>query len=101
MGAIGVAWMGFPPAYPWPLERPATAAVLRAMVAAALGVTVLWCTGRPIDDGRAAGVLWRTPTGRNNIRSWISPTAVAGASVRPVPYPLGSTDPQLDPGEGG
>jgi hypothetical protein len=88
VAAVAVAWIGFPAAFAWPLERPESAAVVRAIVALAVGAAVIWVAGRPVGDGHATGLLWSTPTARNNIRPWIEPVAVAGASVRPVPYPL-------------
>lgn len=88
--ALAVAWFGFPPAHPWPLEPPGAAPILRATCAAILGLAVVWMTGRPTADGGAAGIVWRTPSARNNIRPWIEPTAVAGATIRPAPYPLES-----------
>ncbi len=88
--ALSVAWFGFPPAHPWALEPPTAASILRAACVAILGLAVVWMTGRPTADGGAAGVVWRTPTARNNIRPWIQPTAVVGANVRPTAYPLDS-----------
>jgi hypothetical protein len=88
--ALAVAWFGFPPAHPWLLEPPGAGSIFRAIAVAAVGLAVVWLTGRPVANGDAVGIVWRTPTARNNIRPWIEPTAVAGASARPIPYPLES-----------
>lgn len=88
--ALAVAWLGFPPPHPWPLEPVSASSILRAACAAMVGLALVWATGRPLAHGGAGGIVWSTPTARNNIRPWIEPTPVAGASVRPAPYPLES-----------
>lgn len=99
VAALAIAWFGFPPAHPWPIEPPNSASILRATCAAILGLAVVWMTGRPTADGGVAGVVWRTPSARNNIRPWIEPTAVAGATIRPAPYPLESRARRPAPGD--
>jgi hypothetical protein len=89
--ALAIAWIGYPSAYAWPLEPATMGTVVRALVAATAAVAFVWVAGRPLSDDRASAILWLTPSAVNNIRPWVEPTTIAGASTTPTAIDLMQT----------
>jgi hypothetical protein len=82
--AAAVAWFGYPPAFVHKLGEMETASWVRLFGTAAVAILVLWLAGRPIENGKAAGILWGTPGAYNNVRPWIEATS-AWPRSSPVP----------------
>ena len=71
--SLTVAWMRYPAPYVRPLEPTTPSRFAGVLVAAALIAVFVWFAGRPLPEGRSAGLLWGTPQAFNNIRPWIEP----------------------------
>ena len=70
--ACAVAWLGYPPAFVHRLTEIETASWLRLLCAALVVVGLVWTAGRPVGRDTWAGLLWGTPSARNNIRPWVA-----------------------------
>lgn len=71
IAALTLAWFRYPPTYVRPLDDIRGGAHVRAALALAVLLAVLWSTGRPMGPDHWRGILWGPPTGLNNIRPWI------------------------------
>lgn len=71
--ALGLAWLRYPPAHLGRLERPTFRGFAALALAIVVAAAVLWYGGRPLPDGRAAGLLWGRPGDFNNVRPWVAP----------------------------
>ncbi len=69
--ACTIARFGYPPPYAHQLRELDAANWLRVLITAAVVITLLWLTGRPLGDGRYAGVAWGAPGAYNNVRPWV------------------------------
>jgi hypothetical protein len=69
--ALSTAWFGYPPAFVQRLRGLTTGSFVRLAAAAAVVATIVWLAGRPLPEGRRAGLLWARPAASNNIRPWI------------------------------
>ena len=69
--ALSMAWLGYPPAFVHRLRPLGLGSWLRLAALAAAAVAIVWLAGRPMPEGRRAGLLWAQPTASNNIRPWI------------------------------
>jgi hypothetical protein len=65
------SWLRFPRPYAHHLEPPKPFEVGVLAVAVVILASIVWLAGRPLPDGRSAGVLWAEAHSFNNIRSWI------------------------------
>ncbi len=62
---------------------------IRGLALELLGVAaIVWVAGRPLSGDRASAILWLTPSAVNNIRPWVEPTTILGASTTPTPIEL-------------
>lgn len=73
-----LAWFRYPAPSVCRMQPPTLRGVAGLVVTIVLASAALWGGGRPLADGRAAGVLWGEPGDFNNIRSWIVPHALSG-----------------------
>ncbi|HSO24911.1 MAG TPA: hypothetical protein VLT81_18550 [Chondromyces sp.] len=73
-----LAWFRYPAPSVCRMQPPTLRGAAVLVVTIVLAVAALWVGGRPLADGRAAGVLWGEPSDFNNIRSWIAPRALVG-----------------------
>lgn len=74
--SLTVAWLRYPTPYVRPLE-PATPSRFAGVLFVALLIAIfVWFAGRPLPEGRSAGILWGSPQAFNNIRPWIDPWSV-------------------------
>jgi len=85
MAALVFAWFRYPNAYVRPLEGPRAGGIIGLALTAAMLAAIVWAAGRPIEDGKASGVLWGTPQSSNNIREWIEPWSITGARTTAPP----------------
>jgi len=69
--ALSTAWFGYPPAFVHRLRPLGLGSWLLLAALAAAAVAIVWLAGRPLPEGRRAGLLWAQPTASNNIRPWI------------------------------
>ncbi|PWB75518.1 MAG: hypothetical protein C3F15_06200 [Holophagae bacterium] len=69
--ALSTAWFGYPPAFVHRLRPLSLASWLLLAALAVAAVAIVWLAGRPLPEGRRAGLLWAQPTASNNIRPWI------------------------------
>jgi len=69
--ALSTAWFGYPPAFVHRLRPLSLGSWLLLAALAAAAVAIVWLAGRPLPEGRRAGLLWAQPTASNNIRPWI------------------------------
>ncbi|MCW8984569.1 MAG: hypothetical protein OQK55_04440 [Thermoanaerobaculales bacterium] len=85
MAALAFAWFRYPGPYVRRLEMPHAGEITGLALAAVILIATVWVAGRPLSDGRSAGVLWGTAQSSNNIRPWIEPWSITGedATVRP------------------
>ncbi len=74
--SLTVAWLRFPSPYVRPLEHTSPSSVAGVLIAATIVAVFVWFAGRPLPEGRSAGILWETPQAFNNIRPWIDPWTV-------------------------
>jgi hypothetical protein len=70
------AWFRYPKAYVRPLELPRAGEITGLVLIAVVAAGIVWVAGRPLADGKAAGVLWGTAQSSNNIRPWIEPRSI-------------------------
>jgi hypothetical protein len=77
-GALILAWFRFPGPAVHRVQPPTARNVAVLLLGIVLGGAAVWCAGRPLGDGRAAGLLWGKPGAFNNIRTWIEPTMMPG-----------------------
>jgi len=70
--ALALAWRGFPPRLPHRFRPPSWRSAVAASLAAAAAWAAVAVAGRPLPDGRRAGVLWAETGPRNNVRPWIA-----------------------------
>jgi hypothetical protein len=77
--ALVFTWLRFPRPYAHRLELPRPSEIGGLAIAAALLGIIVWFAGRPLPDGRSAGVLWGQAQSFNNIRSWIDSQPVTGS----------------------
>jgi len=73
---VALAWLRFPSPHVRRLQPPTARGVAALAVGVGLVIAVVWLTGRPLADGRSAGLLWGKPSAFNNIRTWIDPLPV-------------------------
>jgi len=73
--SLTVAWLRYPAPYVRPLEPATPFGVARILAAATIIAAFVWFAGRPLPEGRSAGILWGTPQAFNNIRPWIDPAS--------------------------
>ncbi len=79
------AWLWYPAPFVHPLELPGRSAIAALAIVALASISFVWLTGRPLADGRRAGVLWGQAHAFNNIRPWIEPMSTSGAEVVDAP----------------
>jgi hypothetical protein len=78
------AWLRFPRPYVHRLETPKASEIGGLAIAALILASIVGVAGRPLPDGRSAGVLWAQAHSFNNIRSWIEVQPASDqAAVRP------------------
>ena len=87
--ALSTAWFGYPPAFVHRLRALSLGSWLLLSALAAAAVAVVWLAGRPLPEGRRAGLLWAQPTASNNIRPWIdaAPLSNIARLVHPPSHP--------------
>jgi hypothetical protein len=73
--SLTVAWLRYPAPYVRPLEPATPFGVIGILAAATLLFAFVWFAGRPLPEGRSAGILWGPPQAFNNIRPWIDPAS--------------------------
>lgn len=95
LAALGTAWRGYPAAFVHRLDGLQRASWFRAALMAALLSALVLVAGRPLADGKRAGVLWARPGTTNNLRPWIDAAVVAGRASAADP-----TTPDADFGSG-
>jgi len=85
IAALAFAWFRYPGPYVRPLELPSAGEIIGLALAAVILAAIVWVAGRPLADGKSAGVLWGTAQSSNNIRPWIEPWSIVGdtAPARP------------------
>jgi hypothetical protein len=83
--ALVFAWFRYPNAYVWPLEGPRAGGIIGLALTAVMLAAIVWATGRPMADGKASGVLWGTAQSSSNIRPWIEPWSITGATATAPP----------------
>lgn len=81
IAALAFAWFRYPDSYVRPLELPQAGEIIGLAFAAVFMATVVWAAGRPLADGRSAGILWGTAQSSNNIRMWIDPWSIKRESA--------------------
>jgi hypothetical protein len=69
--ACSVAWVGYPSAYAHRLDGIDRTSWLRLAGSALVVAALVWCAGRPLGGDKWTGLLWGTPSTRNNIRPWV------------------------------
>ena len=87
-----VAWRSYPPAFAHRLAELETTSYVRLLVALVLVAGTVWLAGRPLADGRTAGILWAGTGLYNNVRPWIEPTPVLPGARQPAPTPGAAPD---------
>jgi hypothetical protein len=75
------AWLWYPKPYVHPLELPTGKATTALAIAAAVLVSFVWMTGRPLANGQRAGLLWGQAHSFNNIRPWINPISATDVEI--------------------
>ena len=75
--ALSTAWFGYPPAFVHRLKPIALGSWLLLAVLAAAVVGAAWLAGRPLAEGRRAGLLWARPGASNNVRPWIEAVSLS------------------------
>jgi len=98
MVALSTAWFGYPPAFVQRLRGLALGSWLRMAAVAAAAVAIVWLAGRPLSEGRHAGLLWARPAASNNIRPWID--AVPLSEIVHLPAALDRPDTDEERGAG-
>jgi hypothetical protein len=83
--ALAFSWFRYPEPYMRPLERPKTGEVTGLALVAVMLAAVVWVAGRPLADGRSAGILWGTTQSFNNVRSWVEPKSITGGTAETQP----------------
>ncbi len=73
-----LAWFRYPAPSVCRMQPPSARGAAFLAVTIVLAGAVLWGAGRPLADGRAAGLLWAEPSDFNNIRPWIAPRSFPG-----------------------
>jgi hypothetical protein len=76
--ALAFAWVRYPGAYVRALDLPNAGEIVALAVAAVMLFAIVWVAGRPLADGRSAGILWGTAQASNNVRPWIEPWSLTG-----------------------
>ena len=76
IAALAFAWFRYPSPYVRRLEMPHAGEIIGLVLAALILVATVWVAGRPLPDGRSAGILWGTAQSSNNIRPWIEPWSI-------------------------
>jgi len=82
--ALSTAWFGYPPAFVHRLRPLSLGSWLRLAALAAAVVAVVWLAGRPLFEGRRAGLLWAQPNASNNIRPWIDAVPLSDVASLPT-----------------
>jgi hypothetical protein len=80
VAVVLLAWFRFPEPDVKRLRPPTARGILLLSVCSLLALGSVWIVGRPVAEGRRAGLLWGTPSSFNNIRTWIA--------ARPLPETL-------------
>jgi len=88
--ALSTAWFGYPPAFVHRLRPLGLGSWLLLAALAAAAVAIVWLAGRPMPEGRRAGLLWAQTTASNNIRPWIDavPLSDIARQLDPPPRPI-------------
>ena len=73
---LAFAWFRYPGPYVRRLEKPRAGEITVLTLAAGILIATVWFAGRPLSNGRSAGVLWGTAQSSNNIRPWIEPWSI-------------------------
>jgi hypothetical protein len=76
-------WLRFPRPYAHRLDPPTPSGIGALAAAAAILASVVWFAGRPLPDGRSAGVLWAQAHSFNNIRPWIEALPTSDDEAKP------------------
>jgi len=84
--ALGVAWYGYPYAFPHRLRELRTSDAVRAALVGAVVVTIVWLAGRPLPGGQASGLLWANPKSYNNIRPWVEPISLRPQTIDGISF---------------
>ncbi len=75
VASLALAWFRYPTPFAHVLREPSSGDVLALAGAAVILAACLWFGGRPLADGKTAGLLWGSPTAFNNVRPWIESVA--------------------------
>ncbi|RLE28045.1 MAG: hypothetical protein DRJ65_00900 [Acidobacteria bacterium] len=83
VAALTMAWLAFPRAWVHHLEPVSLRSGVLLMVCAAALVGFQLTLGGPSGQGTCRGVLWAHANSRNNLRPWVTPVSILGASALP------------------
>ncbi len=84
LGALGLAWSGFPRPWVFTIEGPSAATALRFGAGILVAGALLWGAGRPVEFGGVTGLLWGSPGPYNNVRTWVRPVSLVPRSTGDV-----------------
>ena len=83
VAALTLAWLAFPRAWVHHLEGVSLRSGVLLMVWAAALVGFYLALGGTTGEGTCRGVVWTHADSRNNIRPWITPISILGATALP------------------